>query len=54
MSRAIDSLASAAADRRALRPLRSFSDLEHERGEWQPWPEYNQLSIPEQHESEED
>lgn len=43
--RAIDALAREAEARRALRPLRTFADLEHEREEWRPWPRYDQLSL---------
>lgn len=44
--REVDAMASEHAKRRALRPLRTFSDLEHERDEWTPdTPTHEQLSL---------
>jgi hypothetical protein len=43
--RAIDDLAREAEALRNLRPLRVFADLEQERDERRPWPQYDQLGL---------
>lgn len=46
--RSVDSLADARAQLAALRPLRTFTDLEHERDEWQQSSPHVQLSLTEE------